>query len=140
MQYSALANDPRFATNQNRFDHWPELFACINAWTKQTRLDVLRRLLTDAQIPFSVINSIDQAIAEPQFLQQDMFATVKTTAGDTIRVPGTPLKLSETPSKVRTAAPLIGQHSVEILTNQLGLSAEKIEALIAAKIIGVAND
>lgn len=140
MQDSTLASDPKFATNKGRLDHWKQLYDRINVWTMQTSWEQLRTHLTAAKIPFSAINTIDQAINEPQFADQKMFAEVMTADGSKIRVPGMALKMSCSPGTIRMAAPFIGQHSVEVLNEQLGMTQEEINALIASGAIGVGTN
>lgn len=135
MAVPELADDPRFATNEARLQNWRPLQESISAWTKRTPWPELRALLDGAGIPFSPVNTIDEAIAEPQIAHQGMVASVRSASGEQIRVPGMVVKLSATPGSIRTAAPAIGQHSAEILRDLCGKTAAEIEALAAARAI-----
>jgi CoA:oxalate CoA-transferase len=55
----------------------------------------------------------------------------------TIKVVAPPVRMSDTPGAVRTPAPLLGQHTDEVLKNRLGLSAAEIARLKAANVIRV---
>lgn len=131
-----LAADERYSTNEGRLEHWKELYDRISAWAGATPCARLKERLEAAAIPYSVVNTIDQAIAEPQFETQRMIADLRTVGGDDIRVPGMVLKLSDSPGSIRTAAPQIGEHSVEILRDVCGMSAEEIGALMADAKVG----
>lgn len=125
----AMVEDTRFATNESRLQNWKVLYEHIYSWVSQTSWKNLRALLEDAGIPFGAVNTVDEAIREPQFAAQDMIVTLESGDGDQIRVPGMALKLSASPGSIRTAAPDIGQHSAEILLELCGLSRAEIDRL-----------
>jgi crotonobetainyl-CoA:carnitine CoA-transferase CaiB-like acyl-CoA transferase len=135
MQRPEMADDPLFATNEGRLQHWERLHEGISHWTQGTPWVELRRVLDEAAIPFSPVNTIDEAIGEPQFAHQGMVASVPTNDGVQIRVPGMVVKLSESPGSIRTAAPEIGQHSAEILRDICGMTAEQIRALERDRVV-----
>lgn len=59
-----------------------------------------------------------------------MLTTVDHPRAGTVRTPGVPLRLSETPTAIRRAAPLLGEHTVEVLRDLLGYGPDRIGALI----------
>jgi len=126
-----LASDARFATNQNRVHHYEALRALMTpilaTWK---RADVLRAL-TAAGVPNGAVRTVTEALADPQLAARDMIVPLEHMTCGSIRVLGTPLKLSETPAAIRRPPPTLGQHTVEILRNDLGLSDEAIDALSA---------
>ena len=135
MKMPEMADDPLFSTNEGRLQNWESLQERISRWTQRTPWAELRGVLDEAAIPFSPVNTIDEAIGEPQFAHQGMIASVQSTDGVQIRVPGMVVKLSETPGSIRTAAPDIGQHSAEILRDICGMTAEQIRALEGNRIV-----
>lgn len=128
MEDPAMADDPRFATNEGRLAHWELLQKKIAAWTERTAWRELSTKLDAAGIPYSAVNTVDQAIDEPQFAAREMIASVDAE-GERIRIPGMAVKLSGSPGTIRSAAPRVGEHSAEILHELCGLSVPEIDAL-----------
>jgi crotonobetainyl-CoA:carnitine CoA-transferase CaiB-like acyl-CoA transferase len=85
--------------------------------------------LEKAGIPCGPVNTIDQAARDPQIAARNMFVDVKhPTAGD-FKVVNSPFKFSRTHYKVERAAPELGEHTGEILSQLPGMTAEKISRL-----------
>jgi crotonobetainyl-CoA:carnitine CoA-transferase CaiB-like acyl-CoA transferase len=86
-------------------------------------------------VPCGLINSVAQALDDPHTAARRMVETVRhDTIGD-LRMLGVPFKFSDTPATVRRPAPMLGQHSDEILTQELGMDGAAIAALRRDKII-----
>src|SRR5262245_50317594 len=113
----ALATDSRFATNPARVQHRPELIAVLQEIFSAHDIDYWLRKLTAAGIPCGPVQAIDQVFADPQVLARDMVWTVPHPTAGEIRLPGSPLKLSETPVACHTHPPLLGEHTDEVLTS-----------------------
>ena len=99
------------------------------------RADEWLKILIDAGVPCSPINTLDRALSDPQTLHRDMVVTVDYTGGGQIRQVGNPVKMSETPKQVYKSSPTLGQHTEEILSGLLGYSKEKIDKLRKEKVI-----
>ena len=125
-----LADDPALATNPDRNVHRDQLLPRIADALRQRRSDEWTHILTDAGVPVGPINTIPQALDQPQLRARDMVVDLPHAAEGTIRTLGSPVKLSATPPTLRHASPLHGQHSVEILTS-MGLSEHEVQSLIA---------
>jgi formyl-CoA transferase/CoA:oxalate CoA-transferase len=126
---AALASDPRFRTNRDRVRNGDALRAALvpllAAWT---RADLLRAL-TAAGVPNGAVRTVTEALADPQVAAREMIVPLDHATAGPIRVLGTPLKLSDTPAAVRTPPPTLGQHTLAILKNDVGLGDAEIEAL-----------
>ena len=72
---------------------------------------------------------------DPQLDARDMIATLEHAAIGPLKVLGTPIKLSETPGGLRTAPPLLGAHTEAVLSEDLGLTRERIKDLRAQGIV-----
>jgi crotonobetainyl-CoA:carnitine CoA-transferase CaiB-like acyl-CoA transferase len=110
-----MATDARFTTNENRVRNYDalkrELCAILGNWTR----DKLLGALTAAGVPCGAVRSVTEALADPQLAAREMIVPLEHATAGSIKVLGTPLKLSDTPPKVRTPPPTLGQHTEAIL-------------------------
>ena len=132
----SLATDPRFATNAARNANREELLDALQAafWTRT--YDEWEAELLAAGVPVGAINTIDQVVDHPQVRARG--ALVKSDhpiAGD-VQLVGPPVRMSETPGSVRSPAPLLGQHTEQVLQHHLGLAADDIARLRQSGAIG----
>jgi crotonobetainyl-CoA:carnitine CoA-transferase CaiB-like acyl-CoA transferase len=123
-----LSVDPRFSSSEAMSDHADELRAIL-----QTRL--LEKTTTDwveileaADILCAPVQPLDEAIEDPQVLHNEMIVEIEQPPHGRIKIAGVPVKLSETPGRVRTAAPSIGRDTVRILA-ELGFTDAEIADL-----------
>lgn len=80
-------------------------------------------------LPCAPVYHVDEAVADPHLAARGMFIELEHPKAGTMKVPNFPVKLTETPGVVKTAAPLLGQNSKEILIGILGYSDERVEEL-----------
>ena len=127
--------DPRFVRNQDRVVNREAIDGLIIGALKTEDAESLTAKLTEAGIPCGRINSVAQALSAPHTVACNMVKTIKhPTAGD-VKVLGMPFSFSDTPPSIRRAPPTLGQHTEQVLGDELGLSAERISELRAQKII-----
>lgn len=124
-----MIDDPRFETNPKRFENYKELRPMIEAETKKKPVAEWQKLLDDAGVPESPINNIEMVIKNPQVQARDMIVEVDHPVAGPIKMPGIPIKLSGTPSEIRSAAPVLGADTDEILKELLNMSDEDIAKL-----------
>ncbi|MDP6048670.1 MAG: CaiB/BaiF CoA-transferase family protein [Candidatus Bathyarchaeota archaeon] len=79
-----------------------------------------------AGVPVAPVYDVDEVVIDPHLKAREMFVDVKHPKAGAVRVPNFPVKFSETPGKIVNAAPLLGEHSKEILVSLLGLSGEQV--------------
>jgi len=134
MGMTGLIEEADFATNPARV---------VNRATLRQRLSpVLARrprahwleVLTTAGVPCGDVRELPEVFADPQVLAREMVQTVEHATVGALKVVGVPIKLSETPGSVRTAPPVLGQHTRDIL-QELGLGGEDIDSLRRDKVI-----
>jgi crotonobetainyl-CoA:carnitine CoA-transferase CaiB-like acyl-CoA transferase len=125
----ALADDPRFATNgervHNRADLTPALDTIFAARTTQEWI----ALLEAANVPCGPINRIDQVFNDPQAVARGLKVPLEHAMAGPLDLVASPLRLSKTPPEYRSAPPLLGEHTDEVLATELGLDAEEIARL-----------
>jgi crotonobetainyl-CoA:carnitine CoA-transferase CaiB-like acyl-CoA transferase len=129
-----LATDPRFASNADRMANRPALAEILSAHFRQgTTQDWLARLEA-AGIPAGPVLSIAEMLAHPQTRARDMVVETQSPTLGTVSAIGLPIKLSDTPGGSRGPAPMLGEHTREVLA-ELGYEAAEIEAFYAAKAV-----
>ena len=126
---SDLAGDPRFATNRARVQHYGELKPVIDARLRtRSRAEWIEALGAEG-VPCGSVRAIGDVLSDPQIDARDMIAAVEHATLGPLRTLGIPIKLSDTPGRVRTAPPTLGQHTDSILARDLGLSGADIARL-----------
>ncbi len=126
-----LASDPRFATNGGRVDHRAELRSFLAERFLARPTGEWLAALDAAEIPAGAINDIPAAFASPQAQARGMTVDVEHPVLGAVRQVGIPFRLSATPATIRTAPPLLGEHTSEVLAD-LGYAPAEIEALSEA--------
>ncbi len=129
-----LQHDPRYATNGDRVANRLKLRAILAARFADGTTARWLQALDEAEIPCGAINDIAAAFAMPQAQALGMDATVEHPVLGTLRQAGIPFQLSATPATIRTAPPLLGEHSREILA-ELGYEPAAIDDLAARGVI-----
>jgi crotonobetainyl-CoA:carnitine CoA-transferase CaiB-like acyl-CoA transferase len=123
-----LIDDPRFADNGARVRHRDELRPLLAATlTARTSAEWLA-VLDAAQVPCGPVNDVLAAFAQPQAVARQMRVDVEHAVLGPMPQIGIPFKLSATPASIRSAPPLLGEHSDQILA-ELGYSAADINGL-----------
>jgi crotonobetainyl-CoA:carnitine CoA-transferase CaiB-like acyl-CoA transferase len=88
-----------------------------------------------ARIPCGPVNDFAQALTDPQVLARDMVIDVPLRNGETVRMPGNPVKFSGDTAGEVTPPPLLGEHTDEVLRQVLGYDDERIAGLRSARAI-----
>ena len=122
------AGDAAFADDTNRVRNKAKLAAAIESVTvEQPRQYWLEQLEANG-IPCGPINDYAQVFADPQIVAREMAVEVEHPTLGRIRTLGSPIKMSETPPLVGRRAPLLGEHTGEVLREE-GFSDEEIARL-----------
>ena len=126
-----LLEDPRFTTNPLRVEHRDELLPLVaDAMAARTSVEWVE-VLDAAGVPVGPIQTVDEVVTDPQVLARGMIGEVKHPTSGTVRTIGCPVRLTATPPQVRTAPPLLGQHTDDVLA-ELGVDQERLAALRAS--------
>ena len=132
--------DPRFATRKSRLENKAALIPMMESLLLTKGGDEWLEAIHKAGVPAGPINTVDRALADPQVLAREMVVEIDGPAKDKIKVIGNPLKMEKTPADTFTRPPHLGEHTREVLTNVLGYSKEKIDALKQKGAIRIAEE
>jgi len=125
-----LGHDPRFASNAGRMCNLPALQAALAPIFKSRSSAEWLRRLEDAGVPAGPVLNVGQMHNDPQALAREMIVeTTHLTAGQVAAI-GMPIKFSDTPGAVRRAAPVLGQHTREVLRDH-GFSDADVNQMAA---------
>ena len=131
-----LLADPRYATNRSRVSHRAELAAALEAILGRWTVADLWAALDRADIVAGPVQTFEQVFQDPQVLHNEMVATVEHPAAGPIRVLGVPIKLHDTPGRIVSPPPRLGEHTDQILA-RLGYTADQIADLRAGGVTAV---
>jgi crotonobetainyl-CoA:carnitine CoA-transferase CaiB-like acyl-CoA transferase len=132
-----LATDPRFVTNDARLAHYDEFRARVErALASGTTAEWLERF-ERASIAAGPVYELDEVFADAQVKHLRLVAELEQPGYGTARMLTFPVRASTTPASIRRAAPLLGEHTGEVLA-EIGVSASEIERLAAAGTIAQA--
>jgi crotonobetainyl-CoA:carnitine CoA-transferase CaiB-like acyl-CoA transferase len=129
-----LGLDPRFAANGDRVAHRDELRPILAARFVGEPTAAWLERLEAAEIPCGPIQGVLEALESDQARAREMVVEVEHPLLGTFRQVGVPFKLGATPATIRTAPPLLGEHSDEILA-ELGFDPAAIARLHADGVI-----
>jgi crotonobetainyl-CoA:carnitine CoA-transferase CaiB-like acyl-CoA transferase len=133
-ELSSLAANEKLATNRGRVQHYDEVKRTLGrAFKSRTREEWLR-ILHGAGVPCGSVRDVAEVLNDPQLKARAMVAELHHSSVGPINVMGSPIKLSDTPSSVRTPPPTLGQHREAILA-ELGYDRQSIVALQTAGVI-----
>ncbi|WP_400162034.1 CaiB/BaiF CoA transferase family protein [Brevibacillus sp. TJ4] len=129
-----LIADPRFVTNTDRKNNLDELETVIQEVLEQQDTDYWLARLDAAGVPSSPINRYDEALNDPQIRSREMVVEYEHPLAGKVQSLGIPAKMSRTPGQINRPAPLLGQHTEEVL-KELAYTDEQIQKLAENKII-----
>ncbi|MFV3332505.1 CaiB/BaiF CoA transferase family protein [Pseudomonas sp. NY15437] len=130
-----LPRDPRFTRNADRVRNRDIIVGKLAEHFQGDTADNWVRRIHAMKVPVGVINDIGRALDEPQVVARDMLVDIPHAQNPGFRMVGSPLKLSETPVEYQRPAPMLGEHTDEVLKRRLGLDDARLAALKAEGVI-----
>lgn len=125
-----LVADPRFATNAERLARREELVLELETALMARTVDEWLNAFLDAGIPAGPILDYAESLSDPHTLARGMVQHLKHPVEGMVPALGIPAKLSATPGALRTAAPLLGEHTEDVLRS-VGYEQSEIDRLLA---------
>jgi formyl-CoA transferase len=129
-----LADDPRFATADARWENRAVLDAIVGEWTRQhTKYEVMT-LLGDAGVPAGACQDTGEVLADPHLKAREMIVDIDYPTRGTYQTVGCPVKMSDSPATV-TRPPLLGEHTSELLGALCGMGPDEVKRLREAGVV-----
>jgi crotonobetainyl-CoA:carnitine CoA-transferase CaiB-like acyl-CoA transferase len=130
-----LAQDPRFARNQDRVRNRAVLVPILEDIMKQRPKAQWLAALEAAKVPCGAINNLAEVFADPQVQERGMVDTWQHPLEPQLRLVASPMKLSVTPVRTDLPPPLLGQHTGEVLGELLGRTPAQLAELRDRKVV-----
>ena len=124
-----LATDPRYMTNAARIANRQSLIDSLAEKFLQQDTGHWLELLTASGVPVGPINDIDDIFSEPYAQERQLVRQLEHPLAGEVATVANPVRFSATPVQYRSAPPLLGQHTVEVLSKELQYTPEEIAAL-----------
>jgi CoA:oxalate CoA-transferase len=129
MKQDHLLEKPELKSMSGRAENYDYLRPIIEAWVKSNKRDALVELLIERDVPVAPVQTVDDIFKCPQTKDREMLVDVHHPIAGMHRIAGPPAKMSKTPGNISTAAPLLGEHTEEVLKNLLAYGDEDIQRL-----------
>jgi crotonobetainyl-CoA:carnitine CoA-transferase CaiB-like acyl-CoA transferase len=111
-----LIDDPRFADDISRANNHQLITEAMNAWSSQRSTDEAMRELEEARVPCGKVYDLGEVFDDPQVKARELINFVEYPgSARPVPTPNTPVRLSETPGEAKSRAPMLGEHTDEIL-------------------------
>lgn len=135
MGQPALATSAEYGTNAARVARREEVNAIVGTWTGSMSSNEVLAACDAGGVPCGRLMAVNDIVQDPQYLARRNFEAVDDARIDGLVLPTQPLKLSESPAQFHHAGGALGQDTVSVLRDLLGLSTEQLAALRVAKVI-----
>lgn len=134
-----IAAESEYDTNAKRVAHKDELFAKLQPYFRKKTTAEWTALLIEKGVPCGPVMNYDEFFIDPQVEIMEMNPVIEHPTIGPIRIVGVPVHFEKTPGRIHSAAPLLGQHTDEIL-RELGYTAQRIEDLRREGVIPKLNE
>ncbi|KAG0282393.1 hypothetical protein BGZ96_000528 [Linnemannia gamsii] len=129
LQLDSLSDNPLYKTNRDRVQNRDDLIRILTNRLQTEKNTFWLKALEGKGVPFAPIHNIGQTFSHPQVLARGMVHEVEHVKAGKIKLIGMPVKYSDTKPTIRTAPPLLGEHTEQVLSSMLGYGDDKIRDL-----------
>ena len=129
-----LRDDPRFATAPERVRHREALMPIVAELTAARTVSEWMDLLGSAGVPCGRIRTVEEVCTNPQLVERGKVVDRPHPTAGTVRMIGIPIELSDTPGRIETAPPLLGEHTGDVL-REVGCTEDQIRTYRAEGVV-----
>ena len=129
-----LAEDPRFKGSQGRQKNYDELVSTLSAIVAERPRDFWLERLRKHDVPCAPLNTLEEVVRDPQVQHLGLVKEIEHPQMGSIRLASGPVRLGDTPTGVRCAPPVLGEHTEQVL-RELGYGDEQIDCLRSEGVI-----
>jgi benzylsuccinate CoA-transferase BbsF subunit len=131
----AWAEDDKFSTMANRKKNEAELNDRLDAWTRSQFADDLMRKLCRMEVKAGMVNDARAAIEDPHMKEREFYAYLDHKVMGSTLYNRAPILFSKTPLEMHTAAPLLGEHTRDVLTGMLGYTDAEVDKMFEGDLL-----
>ncbi|MBT8084137.1 MAG: CoA transferase [Woeseia sp.] len=132
LECAGLADEERFATNAARVAHREELIPLLAARLAEKPTSHWIKQFAQHGIPCGPINNLREVFASDHVKSRGLQTSLEHALAGKVPAVANPVRFSDTPAELRSAPPLLGQHTVDVLQGELGYSKKRIDELRSA--------
>lgn len=125
-----MIDEPRFATAEGRLEHKEEINQTIEKALGKATAESWLELFRVEDIPGDLVKTLDEVVEDPQVVARNMVISLKHPNGE-LKMVGNPIKMESIDEEGFQPPPLMGQHTLEVLSSLLGYSEKKVEKVMA---------
>jgi formyl-CoA transferase len=129
------AEEPWFVDHAGRLAHQDELDEAIGTWIAARDSAEVIAAFEEQEAAIAPVLSIAEIVHDPQFIARDTITEVEHPTLGPLRMQNVIARMLETPGRIRSCGPEKGEHTLEILRDELGYSDEELDSLAAAGVI-----
>ncbi|KKK80442.1 hypothetical protein LCGC14_2823480, partial [marine sediment metagenome] len=118
-----------------RASNYDVLRPLLEEWIRGWKVDDLYRAAQEKRIPFAPVSAIGDLLESEHLKARGFFVEVAHPQAGSIKQPGAPYKLGQTPWEIRSPAPTLGQHNEAVLCDRLGLPKTELTSLREAGVL-----
>jgi len=135
MDRPELVDDPKVGKAKQRVKIPDTVDAIVSKWTEARTTEEVVDALKTNRLAYGIVRDTGQVVEDPHTVARDMIIEVDQPKAGKVKVPGCPVHYSDASVDHKRPAPLLGQHTDEILKEKLGMSQDEIEKLRNDKVI-----
>ncbi len=134
-----LLEDERFRENAGRMEHRRELAQILGERFRQRTVEEWLSSLDEAGVPAGPVLDLRATLAHEQTLARDMVTEVQHSRLGTVKTLGMPIKFSDAPVPSRCGAPILGEHTLDVLRD-VGYAEQQIRSMDDAGIVRIGGE
>jgi formyl-CoA transferase len=130
IEAEALIEEEKYRDNVDRVKHYREVRQIVEAWTRPRTVERIVAFLLGRKIPCAPIYTVKEVVEDEHIaVAREMFQEIDHPTAGRLTVVSSPIKMSATPPSITSPAPMLGQHTNEVLTDILGYSQDEADDL-----------